>query len=142
MAADTSPPQPTTIQKLSTAVYPSFAMLAGMQLDLFTPLKDGPMTAEQLADGLGVKTEKLSPLLYALVAAELLTVDGETFANTAEADQFLVKGTPTYMGGQQGNLSRWWHATMETAESIRTRIGLDQVPLYWQRIRLGKDTRP
>ena len=65
-------------------------MLAGMQLDVFTPLKDGAMTAEQLADSLGVKAEKLSPLLYALVAAELLTVEGERFANTAEADQFLV----------------------------------------------------
>lgn len=31
MADDSSAPQPTTIQKLSTAVYPSFAMLAGMQ---------------------------------------------------------------------------------------------------------------
>ena len=122
MTTDSSPPQPTTIQKLSTAVYPSFAMLAGMQLDLFTPLKDGPMTAEQLADALGVKAEKLSPLLYALVAAELLTVEEERFANTAEADQFLVKGKPTYIGRQQGNLSRWWHATMETAESIRTSI--------------------
>jgi hypothetical protein len=42
MTAEISPPQPTTIQKLSTAVYPSFAMLAGMQLDLFTPLANGP----------------------------------------------------------------------------------------------------
>ncbi len=51
-------------------------MLAGMQLDVFTPLKDGPLTAEQLAAALNVKAEKLSPLLYALVAAELLTVEG------------------------------------------------------------------
>lgn len=127
MTAETSPPQPTTIQKLATAVYPSFAMLAGMQLDVFTPLKDGPMTAEQLAAVLGVKAEKLSPLLYALVAAELLTVEGERFANTAEAEQFLVKGKPTYIGGQQGHLSRWWHAIMETSESIR--IGEPQAPV-------------
>ena len=40
------PPRPETIQKLDAAVYPSFAMLAGMQLDLFTPLKDGPMNVE------------------------------------------------------------------------------------------------
>ena len=37
------PPRSETIEKLDAAVYPSFAMLAGMQLDLFTPLKDGPM---------------------------------------------------------------------------------------------------
>jgi hypothetical protein len=42
-------PRPETIEKLGSAVYPSFAMLAGMQLDLFTLPKDGPMTAPQLA---------------------------------------------------------------------------------------------
>ena len=48
MADATTPPYPTTIQHLATAVYPSFAMLAGMQLDVFTPLKDGSRTAAQL----------------------------------------------------------------------------------------------
>ncbi len=120
MAADTSPPQPTTIQKLSTAVYPSFAMLAGMQLDLFTSLKDGAMTAEQLAEALNVKTEKLSPLLYALVAAELLTVEGNQFANTPESDHFLVRGKSTYMGGRHGIFSQRWHAVLKTADSIQT----------------------
>src|SRR5262245_30178654 len=71
MSADTPLPQPTTIQQLASAVYPSFAMLAGMQLDVFTPLKDGPLTAAQLADMLGVNMEKLSRLLYALVIAGL-----------------------------------------------------------------------
>jgi hypothetical protein len=33
---------PKTIETLADAVYPSFALLAGMELDLFTPLKDGP----------------------------------------------------------------------------------------------------
>ena len=60
----TSSPQPDTIEKLGKAVYPSFAMLAGMKLDLFTPLKNGPMTAQQIADELGVRAAKLEPLLY------------------------------------------------------------------------------
>ena len=32
---------PKTIEILADAVYPSFAMLAGMELDVFTPLKEG-----------------------------------------------------------------------------------------------------
>jgi predicted O-methyltransferase YrrM len=122
MTTDSSPPQPTTIQKLSTAVYPSFAMLAGMQLDLFTPLQQGPMTAQQLAGSLGVKAEKLSPLLYALVTAELLTVDGERFANTAEADQFLVQGKPTYMGSLHEILLDMWQAILHTTTTVRSGI--------------------
>jgi SAM-dependent methyltransferase len=123
MAADTSTVQPTTIQHLASAVYPSFAMLAGMQLDVFTPLKDGPLTVAQLAAALGVHTEeKLSRLLYALVTAGLLTVDGNRFANTPEAQQFLVKGTPTYLGGRHENFSENWEALLHTSETIRTGV--------------------
>jgi SAM-dependent methyltransferase len=122
MADATTPPHPTTIQHLATAVYPSFAMLAGMQLDVFTPLKDGARTAAQLADTLSVKEEKLSRLLYALVAANLLTVEGDRFANTPEAQQFLVKGQPTYLGGRHENFSEVWEALLHTAETIRTGV--------------------
>ena len=92
------PPQPITIWRLQRALYPSFALLAGIQLDLFTPLTDGPMTAEQVAVGLGVGTDKLRALLYILADAELLTVKGDLFSNTAEADRFLVRGKPSYIG--------------------------------------------
>ena len=122
MPADTPLPQPTTIQQLASAVYPSFAMLAGMQLDVFTPLKDDPLTAAQLADVLGVNMEKLSRLLYALVTAGLLTVDGDRFADTPEAQQFLVKGQPTYLGGRHENFSEVWENLLHTAETIRTGV--------------------
>jgi hypothetical protein len=36
-------PEENPIEKIATSVYPPFAMLAGMQLDLFTQLKDRPM---------------------------------------------------------------------------------------------------
>src|SRR5437016_3497181 len=120
MPADTAPPQPTIVQQLASAVYPSFAMLAGMQLDVFTPLKDGPLTAAQLAHALSVNTEKLSRLLYALVTARLLAVEGDRFANTPEAQQFLVQGKPTYLGGRHENCSETWEALLHTAETIRT----------------------
>ncbi len=114
-----SPPEPKTIQKLAD-VYPSFALLAGMQLDLFTPLKAGPMRPEQIADAIGVGVAKLKPLLYALVAAELLTVDGDRFANTKEANHFLVRSGPAYMGGVHPLYADLWDAALHTAESIRT----------------------
>ncbi len=115
----TSPPEPKTIQKL-VDVFPSFALLAGMQLDLFTPLKAGPMRSEQIANTIGVGVTKLKPLLYALVAAELLTVEGDRFANTDEANDFLVRGSPSYMGGVHPLYADLWDAALQTAESIRT----------------------
>jgi precorrin-6B methylase 2 len=113
---------PVRMQELSEASQAWFAMLAGMQLDLFTPLDNGPLTAGELASALGVDPEKLSLLLYALVVAGFLTVEHGRFANTEEADQFLVRGKPTYMGNAHLLWAEFGEAGLKTAESIRTGI--------------------
>ena len=109
------------IDRLNHALYPSLAMLAGMQLDVFSPLADGPMTTADLAARLGVGAAKLEPLLYALVIAELLDQrDGGRFANSPEADRFFVKGRPEYRGSAHELFSNIWPAALQTAETIRT----------------------
>ncbi|MDD9943962.1 MAG: methyltransferase [Myxococcales bacterium] len=112
--------QPTTILKHAEAVYPAFAMLAGMQLDLFSPLAERPMDEEALAAALRVAPGRLSPLLYALVAAGLLTVRQGVFTNSPEADRYLVRSSPDYMGGVHGLYNGFWRAALSTAESIRS----------------------
>lgn len=111
---------PTIFDKLEWAVWPSFAMLAGIQLDLFTHLKDGPMSAERIAEVIGVGQDKLKSLLYALTAAGLLTVEENLFSNTGDANQFLVMGSPFYRGEKHKNLLTAWNAGLKTADSIRS----------------------
>ena len=41
-------PAPITIARYEFAIYPAMAMLAGMHLDLFTLLMDGPLTGQTL----------------------------------------------------------------------------------------------
>jgi len=118
---------PSTISKLRDEVALSFAMLGGMQLDLFSHLENGPMSLEQLAEALDVRPLKLRPLAYALVAAGLLEVESEQFSNTPESSRFLVKGIPTYIGGLHETLARGWEAMLKTAETIRT--GVSQAKL-------------
>jgi len=112
-----------TIQQLLFAVYPSFALLAACQLDVFTPLKDGALTAQELAEKLHVGVNKLRPLLYALVAARLLTVNDERFANMEESAYYLVQGSPGYTGKRLNVAAKAWAAMLKTAESIRTGVG-------------------
>ena len=114
--------RPDTVNKLRFAADAAFSMLAGMQLDLFTPLKDSPMTANQIADALGVGSARLRLLLYALVTAGLLTEKEGYFSNTPEADQFLVKGMPSYLGDMHAVLSNRSTVKLKTAESIRTGV--------------------
>lgn len=85
------------IENLTMSAYPFFAMLAGAQLNLFTALRDRSLTSKQIADSLGVNSTKLTPLLYALVAADLLTVEGNLFSNSNETNHFLVPSSPDYM---------------------------------------------
>src|SRR5262245_58916593 len=118
--------RPEKIERLAMAVYPSFAMLAGMELDVFTTLSDGPLTGLQVASTLGVDPIRLKPLLYALVTAGLLTVDGERLDNTPEASQFLVRGRPDYVGMRHHAYRRRWQTVFRTAESIRT--GVSEAP--------------
>jgi SAM-dependent methyltransferase len=113
-------PRPVTIERLAAGVFPAYALLAAMQLDLFTPLKDAALTPEELARALKVGAQKLTPLLYALLAAGLLTLKEGRFGNTEEAQRFLVRGSPAYMGSVHELWQDIWHATLETAESIRT----------------------
>ena len=117
------------VEKIATAVYSPFAMLAGMQLDLFTSLKDGPMSAEQIAETIGVGSAKLKPLLYALVIAGLVNVEGDYFSNTDAANQYLVKGSPSCVVEIHELLSTMWHAALKTADSIRT--GLPQAKINY-----------
>jgi O-methyltransferase len=56
------------------------------------------------------------------VAAGLLTVQDERFANTPEAAHFLVRGQPAYRGGTYEGLLMRWQAALHTAETIRTGI--------------------
>ena len=93
-----SVPEKVILDSIAEPVYRATSVLAGMQLDLFTRLKDGPLSAGQVAATIGVQTTKLRPLLYALVVVGLLTVEDGLFANTAEADYYLVRGRPSYRG--------------------------------------------
>jgi precorrin-6B methylase 2 len=113
-------PRPETINKLRFAADAAFAMLAGMQLDVFTPLKDSAMNAEQIAAAIGVGPARLRLLLYSLVAAGLATEKDGRFSNTPEADQFLVQGTSSYMGNKHASMAMRWTAALKTADSIRS----------------------
>ena len=49
-------------------------------------------------------------------------MEGDRFANTPEAEHFLVQGKPTYLGGRHENFSEMWEALLHTADTIRTGV--------------------
>jgi 2-polyprenyl-3-methyl-5-hydroxy-6-metoxy-1,4-benzoquinol methylase len=119
MAAEKSVLMPTVINSHLANVYPALAVMAGMQLEVFTAIGESGVTIDAAAIKLNVQPLKLRPLLYALVCANLLRVDEPLFYNTEEAKEFLIKGKKRYIGSMHSAYSDLWSATMHTADSIK-----------------------
>ena len=109
---------PEIINHLADGVSLAMAMLAGMKLDIFTPLNNGPLTTEEIAVEIGVRPRRLGPLLNALVGANLLTVDNDRFSNSDEAARFFVKCAPDYLGSRHQRDAMKWSSLLKTADSI------------------------
>jgi SAM-dependent methyltransferase len=116
-----TPVRPETIERLEGAVPAALAMIAGLALGVFTQLGAGPLSPEALAARIGCAEERLQRLLHALVVAGLLEKHSDgRFANSAEADAFLVEERPGYRGGSQKLTRHIWEVDFKTAESIRS----------------------
>lgn len=76
----------------------SVIFLTACELDIFTTIGDDFKTAEEIANDIGVSHRSLSRLLNALVANGFLRKSGLKYLNTKETLEYLVKGSPNYIG--------------------------------------------
>jgi len=94
---------PSHIMQTATAFWASKVLLTAVELDLFTTLDDGSMTAQQLGDALGLHPRGTYDFFDALVALKFLDRDGDgeegRYLSTPETGAFLNKSSPTYIGG-------------------------------------------
>lgn len=117
---DAHPERRSLIDDLQANVPPALALLAGLQLGVFTALADGPCTAAEVAGRLGVDADRLARLLRALTVAGLLRAEGSRFANGDEAAARLVRGRTGFVGEIHDLLADIWASDLRTAQSIRT----------------------
>ena len=112
--------KPASVAGMRASVEPALALLAGMQLGVFTALGEGELSAKEVAAEIGCDAGRLSRLLYALAHVGLLEVTDGRFCNGAEASEVLVAGKPGFVGGAHEVIAKVWSANLNTAESIRT----------------------
>jgi SAM-dependent methyltransferase len=108
------------IDEILGAVPPAQALLAGMELGLFTVIDEKALTSAEVAAELGVDASRIARLLYALAMIGILKAENGRFRNGDEALAKLVAGKPGYMGGSHQLLSELWAADLLTAQSIRS----------------------
>lgn len=92
---------PDAIMQLGLGFWGSKTLLSAVELGLFTELaSSGPVDAAALANRLGLHARSARDFLDALVALRMLERSDEgRYGNTPEAELFLNRGLPTYVGG-------------------------------------------
>lgn len=94
---------PTHIMQVGMGFFGSRTLLTAVELELFTHLGTGKMTAAQIAERLGLHPRAVPDFPDALVALGCLRRDGDgpdaLYGNTVETAVFLDKESPQYIGG-------------------------------------------
>jgi hypothetical protein len=127
--APTCDVHPDHILQIGMGFWASKTLLSAVELDLFTELSGGGLTAPQIADRLDLHERGRDDFLDALVALGLLARDGDgpgaVYSNTPDTAVFLDKGSPAYLGGilamSSARLYGFWGSL---TEALRT--GLPQ----------------
>ncbi len=76
----------------------SAVVLGAAQLDLFSPLGNGPATAAEVAAQPGLPVRGVERVLNTCAALGFVVKEGDRYRNSPLADAFLVKGRPGYVG--------------------------------------------
>lgn len=104
-------------------------LMAAIDLGIFTELKQGK-SAEEVASTLGLDPGNTRHLLNALAAGDLLRVSEGRFQNTPLAEEFLVRGTPTYLGEYLKNTYPWYNVSPEMiSRLVRAGPSVSQIPV-------------
>lgn len=94
-----SAPTPDRILQTGLAFWSSKTLLCAVELGLFTELARQPGTAAELQPRLGLHPRGLRDFLDSLVALGFLQREAGVYANSPEAELFLDKAKPSYIGG-------------------------------------------
>lgn len=115
-------PNPSLLMQTGLAYRSSAVLFAALELDVFTPLANGPRTAAEIADAVGgpVQMAPFRMLLDACASQGLLTVDGDRYANAPVSAAFLVRGGPAYSANSFKYVENLYPAWGRLAELVRT----------------------
>src|SRR3712207_963292 len=123
-AAAATAPTPDRVMQLGLGFWGSKTLLSAVELGLFTELAKGPLEAETLGDRLGLHPRGLRDFLDALVSLRMLERDPVgRYANSPEADTFLDRAKPSYLGGMlemaNARLYPFWGSLTEALKTGR-----------------------
>ena len=113
---------PEKFFQLGFGFWASKVFLSAIELGVFSGLAKGPLEGPALASRLGLHARGWRDFFDTLVATGALLRDGGRYSNTPEANAFLDRAKPSYVGG-----------IFEMANAITKIVPEDPAPLASKR---------
>ncbi len=96
--AETRKPTTRALTNMAFAFKQSGTLLAAIELDLFSKVSQGAHTIAELGEALALPPSVADKLVTACAALGLLEKRENAYYNSAEADRYLVRGSPRFYG--------------------------------------------
>ena len=110
----------TRLQKMAQAYWESAALMAAVELEIFTAIARGQDTIAAVARAAGIGQRNAERLLTALSAMTLISRSGDRFTNAADVERFLVKDSDRYAGPWILFTKPRWEAYGKMSERLRS----------------------
>lgn len=111
----------TRLQRMAQAYWESAALMAAVELEVFTAIAHGHDTVAAVARTVGISARNAERLLTALAAMTLLDRNGDRFTNAPDVQRFLVKDGERYAGPWILFTKPRWEAFGKLSEHLRRR---------------------
>ena len=95
---DPSRPNTVRLQRLARAYRETGALLAAVELDLFSKISEGANTEHLLIDALGISKLNAERIIIACLGLGLIIRKQQFIENAPDVERFLVRTKSTYAG--------------------------------------------
>jgi SAM-dependent methyltransferase len=110
---------PAVLMEDLTGAWRSRALVAAVELDVFSQIAAGKRTVKEVAEAAGASQRGIANLLDALVAIHYLRKTGSRYGLQPVSAAFLVPSGKNYLGAMAYALSLTWDAWKNLTEAVR-----------------------
>ncbi len=111
---------PGKLMKVAGAFWEAFPLHVAVELDVFTRVGEGSLSAQEMASKWKGNERSAGMLLDALTAMGLLEKKAGRYANTEAAKTFLVRTSPAYMGHAVKHQHHLVSSWSKLSQAVRT----------------------
>ena len=119
--ADTPPVTTVRLQNIAQSYGQSAALMAAVELGVFTAISKGAGTFDEVAKALDIHPTNAERLVVLLSAAGLVGREAGRLKNAEDTERFLVEGQPGYMGPWITFTKPQWNEWGRLAEHLRVK---------------------